>query len=150
MNWTRIAFSVLWSACFLAACTPQPTKKVPAEYQKGQKLFHKVCSNCHGSDALGGHTKAPSLIDPMYVKSEFSDEEIRHTINNGTGKMPSQKGKFTDEEITEIIKYLRYSQKEANLVTAEDLEGFFDNSAPLEENEKIKEEDIPPPQPKKS
>lgn len=148
MNWTRIVLTALLSVCVLAACTPQPTKKVPAEYQKGQELFHKVCSNCHGSDALGGHTKAPGLIDTMYVKSEFSDEEIRHTINNGTGKMPSQKGKFTDDEITEIIEYLRYSQKEADLVTAEDLDGFYNNSMPALEEKSITEEDLPPPDPK--
>ena len=34
--------------------------------------------------------------------------------------MPPQKGKFTDDEITEIIKYLRYSQKMANRVNEED------------------------------
>ena len=91
---------------------------------------------------------ATPRIDPVYVKSEFSDEEIRHTINNGTGKMPAQKGKFTDEEITEIIEYLRYSQKDANLVTAEDMEGFYDNSMPPLEEKAIEEEDLPPPEPR--
>ncbi|NIQ00627.1 MAG: cytochrome c, partial [Nitrospinaceae bacterium] len=36
-------------ALFLAACTPQPNLKVPDEYKPGQKAFHRVCSNCHGS-----------------------------------------------------------------------------------------------------
>ena len=57
MNWTRVALSVLLSGSLLAACAPQPTKEVPAQYKRGQELFHKVCSNCHGSDAMGGHTK---------------------------------------------------------------------------------------------
>ncbi len=105
---------------FLTSCSPQPTVEVPAEFKKGQEYFHRVCSNCHGSDAMGGHTKAPRLIDTDYIISEFSDEDIRETILNGTDKMPSQKTNVTQEEITEIIKYLRYSQKVADLVIEED------------------------------
>ncbi|NIQ00626.1 MAG: cytochrome c, partial [Nitrospinaceae bacterium] len=35
-------------------------------------------------------------------------------------KMPAQRKKVTDEEIQEIIKYLRYSQEQADLVVEED------------------------------
>ncbi|MCF8720885.1 c-type cytochrome [Nitrospina gracilis] len=140
MHWTRTSLIVSLCALLLAACAPQPNKTVPPEYKRGQDLFHTVCSNCHGSDALGGHTKAPNLIDAVYVKSEFSDQEIRHTINNGSGKMPSQKGKFSDEEITEIIKYLRFSQKEANLVMdAEAMDEFYDAPLPADP---IEEDDV--------
>jgi len=106
----------------LVSCAPQPTKEVPAEFKKGQELFHSVCSDCHGPDAMGGHTKAPRLIDTDFIQSAFSDDEIRDTINNGStsGKMPSQKGKLTDAEITELIKYLRHSQKAADLIVEED------------------------------
>ncbi|CAI2718586.1 c-type cytochrome [Nitrospina watsonii] len=141
MFWTRTSLILSLSVLSLAACAPQPTKSVPAEFKRGQELFHQVCSNCHGSDALGGHTKAPNLIDAVFVKSEFSDQEFRHTITNGTGKMPAQKGKFSDEEITEIIKYLRHSQKEANLVIdAEDMDDFYD--APLPVEDPITEQDV--------
>jgi len=34
--------------------------------------------------------------------------------------MPSQRNKVSDEEISEIIKYLRYSQKAANLVAMDE------------------------------
>ena len=33
--------------------------------------------------------------------------------------MPSQRNKISDSEVTEVIKYLRYSQKAADLVTEE-------------------------------
>lgn len=64
---------------------------------------------------MGGLTKAPRLIDAEYLPDSFSDEDIRNTVVNGTNKMPSQKGAVSDREITEIIKYLRYSQKAAGL-----------------------------------
>ncbi|MFQ5671558.1 MAG: c-type cytochrome [Nitrospinales bacterium] len=104
----------------LTACAPQPTMDVPQEFKAGQKYFHKICSNCHGSDAMGKHTKAPRLIDTDYLPEEFSDDDIRQTILNGTDKMPSQKNKVSKEEIEEIIKYLRYSQEAAGLAVAED------------------------------
>ena len=104
----------------VAACTPQPTQEVPQEFKKGQKYFHRACSNCHGSDAMGMQTKAPRLIDTDYIEKEFSNDELRETILNGTDKMPPQKNNINADEITEIIKYLRYSQQTANMVTEED------------------------------
>lgn len=105
---------------FIASCAPQPTKEVPAEFQLGQKYFHKVCSNCHGADAMGKQTKAPKLIDADFIQETFSDDEIIQTVIDGTDKMPSQRNKVSDEELKEIIKYLRYSQKAANLVLADE------------------------------
>lgn len=102
-------------AFFLMSCSPQPTMEVPVEFQKGQKYFHKVCSNCHGSDAMGKHTQAPRLIDEDFISINFSDEDIRVAIIEGVDNMPSQRRKASDQEITEIIKYLRYSQKAAGI-----------------------------------
>ncbi len=116
---------------FITSCAPQPTKEVPAEFQLGQKHFHKICSNCHGPDAMGKETKAPSLIDADYIQETFSDEEMVQTVIDGTDKMPSQRNKVSDEELKEIIKYLRYSQKAANLVAMDE----------DEEEETIMEED---------
>lgn len=126
----RIKFSVFAGlVTLLTACAPQPTMEVPAEFRAGQKYFHRICSNCHGSDAMGKHTKAPRLIDTDYLPEEFSDDDIRHTILNGTDKMPSQKSKVSKEEIEAIIKYLRYSQKAAGLAVVEDEEELMDNEA---------------------
>jgi mono/diheme cytochrome c family protein len=103
---------------FLSSCggAPPPNLQVPPECKAGQTHFHKVCSNCHGPDALSqGSFKAPKLIDAEYLPGNFSDDDIRDTINNGTDKMPSQRSKFNKKQIEEIIKYLRYSQKAAGL-----------------------------------
>jgi mono/diheme cytochrome c family protein len=117
-GWSLVLFTLL----LISACSPQPTKEVPKEFKKGQEYFHRVCSNCHGSDAMGSNSKAPRLIDTDYIEKEFSNDEIRETILNGTEKMPPQKNNVKADEITEIIKYLRYSQKAANLSTEDDTE----------------------------
>lgn len=107
---------------FLTSCSPQPKIEVPDAYKPGQKTFHKICSNCHGSDARGHYTQAPSLIDTDYLPEIFSDDEIRETVIHGTDKMPSQRNKVSDEEIGEIIRYLRHSQKAAGLVIEDEPE----------------------------
>ena len=113
----RLKFYILlfFSLTCIFSCAPKPTLEVPEPYKIGQQYFHEVCSNCHGSDAMGKHTKAPRLIDEEYIPSNFSDEDIRETVLNGTDKMPPQRKNVTPEKITEIIKYLRYSQKSAGI-----------------------------------
>jgi len=118
-RWNLILIALM--TC-VAACSPQPSKEVPQEFKKGQEYFHRVCSNCHGSDAMGMNSKAPRLIDTDFIEKEFSNDEIRETILNGTDKMPPQKNNVNADEITEIIKYLRHSQKAANLSTESDPE----------------------------
>ena len=106
---------------FISSCAPpQPTKIVPAEFKAGQNYYHKICANCHGADALGKQTRAPGLIDPEYFSENFSDEEIYTQIIEGSDKMPSQRSKVSDPEVAEIIKYLRYSQKAADIIVEED------------------------------
>ena len=120
MNYIGRNFILLILLSSVTACSPQPTKEVPQEFKKGQDYFHRVCSNCHGSDAMGANTKAPRLIDTDYIEKEFSNNEIRETILNGTDKMPAQKNNVKADEITEIIKYLRHSQQAANLVVEDE------------------------------
>ena len=115
MKFNYLIFIVSLSLFGITSCAPKPTLEVPEAYKKGQNIFHKICSNCHGSDGMGKHTKAPKLIDEEYLSPNFTDDDIRETILNGTDKMPSQKKNVSTEEITEIIKYLRYSQKAAGL-----------------------------------
>ena len=120
MKQLKLFIFILFSTIFTFSCAPKATLEVPEAYKKGQQYFHNVCSNCHGSDALGKHTQAPRLIDEEYLTDNFSDADINETIMTGTDKMPSQKKNVTPDEITEIIKYLRYSQKAAGLEPEED------------------------------
>lgn len=95
----------------------EPRKVVPMEFQEGQKHFHRVCAICHGADVMGG-TKAPKLIQEKYFQINFPNRKIKRTILNGStsGSMPSQKSKVSEEEIKEIIKYIRYAQKEYKVI----------------------------------
>ena len=85
---------ILASSIFTFSCTPSATLEVPESFKRGQQYFHEVCSNCHGSDAMGKHTQAPRLIDEEYLANNFSDEDINETIINGTNKIKRSSAKL--------------------------------------------------------
>ena len=121
MKQFQILRSLLISTLILMpSCAPKPTKVVPAKFEPGQKYYHRVCANCHGVDGLGKQTKAPGLIGVEYLPENYSDDEIRQQIIEGSDKMPSQRHKVSDVEINKIIKYLRYSQQAADLIIEDD------------------------------
>ena len=107
---------LLLSAIIFTGCAIEPKKTVPAEYQVGQTTFHKVCAQCHGADAVGGKG-APTFLQEKFVPINYPNGRMVRAILNGSdsGAMPSQKGKVNDEEIKEIIKYIRHSQREAGV-----------------------------------
>ena len=92
-----VPLSIAAILIFIASCAPQPNKKVPGEFEAGQKYFHQVCSNCHGSDALGKKTKAPGFIDKEFLPESYSDDEIHQQIVDGSDKMT---GLQSQEEAT--------------------------------------------------
>ena len=110
-------FIVLFPFLF-TGCAIEPKKTVPEKYKLGQISFHKVCAQCHGADAMGGK-RAPNFLQKKFIPKNFSNARIARTIINGSdsGAMPSQKKRVTDNEIGEIIQYIRYSQKEAGIIS---------------------------------
>ena len=102
----------------LTGCSIGPENAAPKLYQLGQTSYHRVCAQCHGSDAKGGK-RAPTFLQVKFNLNNFSNSRIAKTILNGSdsGAMPSQKGRVNDEEIREIIKYIRHTQKEAGIIS---------------------------------
>ena len=102
----------------LTGCSIEPKNSVPKEYQLGQTSYHRVCAQCHGADAMGGK-RAPTFLQVKFDPNNFSNSRIARTIINGSnsGAMPSQKGRVNDEEIGEIIKYIRHTQKQAGIIS---------------------------------
>ena len=64
-----------------------------------------------------GGGRAPTFLQEKFNPKNFSNGRIVRAILNGSdsGSMPSQKNKVTDDEIKEIIKYIRHSQREAGI-----------------------------------
>ena len=108
-----LLFSIIFTGCAI-----ESKKTVPAEYQVGQPTFHKVCAQCHGADAVGGKG-APTFLQEKFDPKNFPNGRMVRVILNGSdsGAMPAQKRKVNDEQIREIIKYIRYLQGEAGVIS---------------------------------
>lgn len=88
----------------------------------GKDNFIGTCSPCHGesgkgdgplSDTLGEGIKPRNLTDDELLSTR-TDDELFNVIKNGgdsiglSEAMPSQKDTFSDEEIRQIVAYIRH------------------------------------------
>jgi cytochrome c6 len=82
----------------------------PARAQEGASLFKAKCAPCHGPDGKGQTSMGKALkardLGSADVQKE-TDAQMTEIIENGKGKMPGYKGKLTDAQIKELVKYIR-------------------------------------------
>lgn len=79
--------------------------------ERGQGVFMRACAGCHGPDGRGTHPpgfKVPprDLTDPV-LQSHLSDDALRDTIRHGKGQMPPFGANLSDEELSDVILYVR-------------------------------------------
>lgn len=77
--------------------------------------YKAKCAMCHGPDGAG-QTAVGKTMKLKDLKSEevqkLTDKEIATIISDGKGKMPAFKGKLTQPEIEELVKFVRgFSKK---------------------------------------
>jgi cytochrome c553 len=72
-------------------------------------LFKSKCAMCHGPDGTASTTMGKSLAIKSYKSPDVqkqSDADLKNTITNGKGKMPSYKT-LTPEQVDGLVKYIR-------------------------------------------
>lgn len=87
-----------------------------ASTKSGQTLYTKNCASCHGKAGLGDGVKARSLKDfpGDFSKAAFqsqTDGELFYKSKIGRGEMPKYEGKVTDDEIWNMVNYMRTLKK---------------------------------------
>ena len=117
MAW-GLVFMVVLLAGFVAYRVREPslrraaTRAQTASYTTiGGQLFSANCAQCHGKNATGGGS-APTLNSTQFLKST-TDDQIFALVSGGVSgtEMPAWSldygGTFTDEQVREVITYLR-------------------------------------------
>jgi len=88
---------------------------VPARAQnEGASVYKTKCAVCHGADGKGETAmgKAMKLRDLGSADvQKQTDEQLTEITTNGKGKMPAYKGKLTDEQIKQVVAYIRTFKK---------------------------------------
>ena len=97
----------LFSCFCLTACGPseeaQQIASLTGDAAAGQPLYQSNCAVCHGQDARGG-TYDVDLVDHA---THHDDEHFAQVILSGDGDMPAFEGQLEDQEIADIIAYIR-------------------------------------------
>ncbi len=82
----------------------------PAQADDAAAVYKAKCAMCHGPDGKGDTPtgkamKVTSLASDDVQKK--TDAQLIEVTTNGKNKMPAFKGKLTDEQIKDLIKYIR-------------------------------------------
>lgn len=91
----------------LVACEPSD----PTPVGRGRGIFQRTCSGCHGRDGRGtmrpGLSRPPRDLTNPEFQAQMTDEQLRQSIRIGKGQMPAFGGLMGDEEIANVIAYVR-------------------------------------------
>jgi cytochrome c6 len=81
----------------------------PAMADDVEALYKSKCQVCHGADGkgspVGQKLGAKDFHSPEVQKQ--SDAELIEVTKQGKGKMPAYDKKLTDDQIKQLIKYIR-------------------------------------------
>ena len=71
----------------------------------GTDTFKAKCAMCHGADGAGKPAMGTKALSGKDIQ-KMSDADLTAAITNGKGKMPAYKGKLTDAQISDVVKFV--------------------------------------------
>ena len=89
-----------------------PVAKGEASNKAGKTLYDKNCASCHGKAGLGDGVKARALktFPGDFSKAEYQDQtdgEHFYKTKTGRSEMPKYEGKIADNDIWNMVNYMR-------------------------------------------
>lgn len=90
---------------------PKPLELLTPREQLGRAAFAANCGSCH-YDRESGSLHGPSLLG-VYKKpylpsgAPANDDRIRNVILHGRGNMPALGGAISDDNVQDILAYLK-------------------------------------------
>jgi cytochrome c6 len=81
----------------------------PAMADDAADLYKSKCQMCHGADGKGSPAGQKMGVRDFHSPevAKESDAELFKITKEGKGKMPKQDGKLTDDQIKDLIAYIR-------------------------------------------
>jgi mono/diheme cytochrome c family protein len=93
-----------------------PIAKGDASNKAGMALYNKHCASCHGKVGLGDGVKARALktFPGDFSTAEYQDQtdgDHFYKSKFGRGEMPKYEGKLSDNDIWNMVNYMRTFKK---------------------------------------
>ncbi len=79
-----------------------------ADTRKGASLYNQYCTDCHGQRGKPNMPGVPDFSRNQRLMQ--SDLALVKTISIGKGMMPAFQGRLTENDILDVIAYLRTLQ----------------------------------------
>jgi mono/diheme cytochrome c family protein len=81
----------------------------PAMADDAEALYESKCQACHGADGKGSAAGQKLGVKDFHSPDvqKQSDTELIEATKQGKGKMPPYDKKLTDDQIKQLIKYIR-------------------------------------------
>lgn len=101
--------SIVSTFAAIAGCHNTPPL-TPHEAE-GKHLYSVRCAHCHEENDLE-LKKVPPDLHGVFARatlpsgSPATDQEVRRVVLSGKGMMPSFAGRFTDEQMADLVAYL--------------------------------------------
>ena len=110
---------ILFSASVPNVVSAQDVE-IPFHLARGQLLYEKYCSSCHGLE-LDGTDDGPPLVHPFYKPSHHGDKSFYRAVLKGVkqhhwnfGDMEPVPG-MTAGKMDRLLPYVRYYQQQKKL-----------------------------------
>jgi mono/diheme cytochrome c family protein len=115
MVWRKVSWAVVCLGLaanlglVLAGCHSAPA--LTPQEAEGKQLYQVRCAHCHEDNDLALKKVPPDLHDIFTRKTlpsgvPATDEAVRQNVLSGKGMMPGFAGRFTDEQMAELLAYL--------------------------------------------
>lgn len=106
---------------------PNPVPATPASLARGETMYLRSCSPCHGAGGEGDGLVVAAGMPPMSLMTDqargYSDGYIYTMIRYGRGGMPSYAFQITNYDRWNIVNYVRQLQGPASAPVSETAQG---------------------------
>jgi len=92
-------------ACILTANAVISSNTLAADFFNGEKVYQKYCQSCHGVKGRGGIGGAPNFARGQGLMT--ADHNLYQAIDRGKNAMPAFRGVLKEEELYDVITYIR-------------------------------------------
>lgn len=102
-SWTGLAATLMLVASSMVRANPVPDSAASSA------TFRTKCAMCHGQDGggseVGKSMNVPDLRSPVVQK--LPDAQLAQIISDGKGGMPPFKNSLSEEQVHDLVTYIR-------------------------------------------
>ena len=104
-----MTYKKLWLPLAVALFSSMAALAYASDIFNGRDVYEMHCQTCHGMD---GQAMEPGVPDFSRGESLFApDVELVQRLRDGDGHLPSYRGLLTDEELRDVVAYIRTLQR---------------------------------------